>query len=916
MTAGDSEPDLESILVDCLDAHDRGDSARLRELLQRHADHERLIRSALAKLGVPAAAPPDRVPDPDADTSRAPGRTLGEFELLDEIGRGGMGVVYEARQRSLGRRVALKVLNPLFALDAAAVERFQREGRAAARLQHAGVVPIFAVGQHDGCHWYAMEFVVGAPLQRLLERLRSLAPADLDGAAVGRLVAELAGDADGFDDRAWRLGYVETMVGIAIQLADALESVHAHGIVHRDVKPSNILIRPDGRALLVDFGLCRVDADPALTRSGGMLGTPGYMAPEQAADARAADARSDGFALAATLYEALTLRRAFDGSSDAEVIRALHETDPPDVRRVRPGAPRDLDAVLARALEKRPERRYRSLAAFAADLRAMLRHEPVTASRLTALGRLGRWRRRQPLQATIAALLVAGVPTVAALGGALWARRPLVAIAEERLRVERVEQALLDGVLWLLGGAPERALEPLAVARAAAPSELEVAALEAYALARAGRSASAFERIAAWPGPWPRPATRARVEAACHAALADRDRADQLARGLPEPAGLVELTAAAFAAIAATRERMDREALGRAQRWLEHAALLTPRPRPHLCFVLAQVTFYTHDEVTARAVADALALHWPDAAGAVLARAYATHVFAPAAAVPLYERALTLGVPEAVVRLAESAALEATGALAQAAAMLAAIPRTAPDHPEALYSLGRLAFAERDLDVAEARWREALAERPDFVDVAIGLGNVLTRRGEPARVVELLSPFVEHHPDLVRLRNNLGEALVASGDPEGALPHFDHAITCDPDYDYAFAGKTAALLALGRAEAAQAVALDAARQRPERGPRWRALALLHLEHEAMPGRDLALAVDALRRAVALAASPGARQVYRYDLIRTLYAARRVAELRPELEALLAELADADDENSRRIVTNLRRIQAVGADAGR
>ncbi|TAH39584.1 MAG: tetratricopeptide repeat protein [Planctomycetota bacterium] len=317
----------------------------------------------------------------------AAGRVLGEFRLLRELGRGGMGVVWEAEQIPLRRTVALKLLPPEFGLHPVRLERFQREAEAGARVAHPGVVAIYGVGEHAGAHYIAQELVPGGrTLADEIARLRQRA--DLEPDHYRRLAERVA------------------------LVADALEALHQAGVIHRDVKPGNVLIAPDGRPKVNDFGLAHVEDALALTRTGDYAGTPFYMSPEQVAGGRGITARSDQFSLGAACYELLTLSRPFDGDSSQQVMDKIRSQDPPYPTRLRSGIPRELAAITMKALEKDPQRRYPSMAALAGDLRRFLRHEPVLARPPGPWERARKWVRRHPgpaLAAAAAALTFAAV---------------------------------------------------------------------------------------------------------------------------------------------------------------------------------------------------------------------------------------------------------------------------------------------------------------------------------------------------------------------------------------------------------------------------------------------------------------------------------------------------------------------------
>ncbi|MCO5171754.1 MAG: protein kinase [Planctomycetes bacterium] len=339
-----------------------------------------------------AAAPPRR-------------RTIGGHELLCELGRGGMGRVYRARDLRLGREVALKTLL-VFDADPETLARFEVEARAAARVQHPGVVAVHGAGVDDGVPWLAMQLVEGESLKARLAREGPLEPTHA--------------------------------AGVAEALARALGAAHAVGVLHRDLKPHNVLLAEDGAPLLTDFGLAkRLDTGgDAITVTGQVLGTPAYMAPEQAEGRQGAvDARTDVYGLGATLYEMLTGRPPFSGTSAVNVLAAVMGVDPTPPSALRPGVPPELEAICLMCLAKAPAARYPTAAALAADLRRLLDGEPVRARPEGRLRRLLRRARGQRAAVTRAAVW-GGVTVGAAvtLGGVTAAREA----AAERLAREWV----------------------------------------------------------------------------------------------------------------------------------------------------------------------------------------------------------------------------------------------------------------------------------------------------------------------------------------------------------------------------------------------------------------------------------------------------------------------------------------------
>ena len=356
---------------------------------------------------------------------------LGEFRLLREIGRGGMGVVYEAEQASLGRRVALKVLAATAGLDARQLARFQIEAQVAAALHHPHIVPIFAVGCDRGVHYYAMQLIEGRCLAELLN--------DSERPVERGAAADRGGDAATTSNPRSPLAPGDA-ARLTMQAAEALEHAHGLGVLHRDIKPGNLLVDGDRHLWVTDFGLARYQGVGDLTKTGDLLGTLRYMSPEQAAGGRILDPRTDIYSLGATLYELLTARPAFEGTDQQELRRQIAHVEPTPPRKLDPTIPRDLETIVVRAMAKEPHRRYATAAELADDLGRFLADRPILARRPSLAERVGRWsRRHRRATATAAALVV--LAAVASAGGMalLWkeqqrTRKALLTAQEARLR--------------------------------------------------------------------------------------------------------------------------------------------------------------------------------------------------------------------------------------------------------------------------------------------------------------------------------------------------------------------------------------------------------------------------------------------------------------------------------------------------
>lgn len=355
----------------------------------------------------------------------SPDQIFGAYRIDREVGRGGMGVVYEAVHIPLGKKVALKVLPIQEVREAEQLERFFREAKTAAGLHHTNIVPVFDVGQVDGTPYYAMEFIQGKGLDGIL---RSLASEPEEA----RLYAP-----DPFGSTA----YFRWVAGLGIQAAGALDHAHQRKVIHRDIKPSNLLLDENGVLWITDFGLARREKDPSLTHIGAILGTPRYMSPEQAQSAhRPTDHRTDIYSLGATLYELTTQSPAFEGRTSKEVVSDILGREPVPPSRINPSVPRDLETIVLKAMNKRMEDRYPSAEELRDDLNRWLRMEPIVARRIGLLGRTYRWCRRNPRVASLLALVV----FILCLGvlGITWQWQRAVSARIEEARARRQAEAM------------------------------------------------------------------------------------------------------------------------------------------------------------------------------------------------------------------------------------------------------------------------------------------------------------------------------------------------------------------------------------------------------------------------------------------------------------------------------------------
>jgi serine/threonine protein kinase len=491
---------LGQIADEFVEAFRRGQRPTVEEFARRYPEHADAIREFLPALVLMEKAKAvDGAPDqqrPAQASVAAPLRQLGDYEILREVGRGGMGVVYEAQQLSLGRHVAIKVPPPHALLDPRQLGRFQREARSAARLHHTNIVPVFGVGEQDGTHYYVMQFIAGLGLDVVLDELRHLRqprgkPTLAGGDAPGRTAAHVArgmltgefrqpeekdeggrmqaegrsqdasdssviGHPSSFSSATIHLPgpsgastlsesggqYWQSVARIGMQVADALAHAASQGVLHRDIKPSNLLLDDTGNVWVTDFGLAKAQSDSDnLTHTGDIVGTLRYMAPERFNGQ--GDVRSDVYSLGLTLYEMLALRPAFDETDRNRLVKQVMHDEPLRPRKVTPGVPRDLETVVLKAITRDPAHRYQTPAELADDLKRYVEDRPVRARRVGNAERLRRWCRRNPLPASLLAGIM--LVTLAGFAGVFWQWREAEAARKDETHQRGLADTLRQG---------------------------------------------------------------------------------------------------------------------------------------------------------------------------------------------------------------------------------------------------------------------------------------------------------------------------------------------------------------------------------------------------------------------------------------------------------------------------------------
>ncbi len=659
------------------------------------------------------------------------------YEILAELGRGGMGVVYKARQIRLGRFVALKMLLAGAHAGPGELARFQREAEALARLQHPHIVHVHEVGEHQGHPFFSLELVSGGSLDKRL-RGRPLPPAEA--------------------------------AGLTEALARAVQAAHDSGVLHRDLKPANVLLTADGVPKITDFGLAkRLDGSAGQTASGAILGTPSYMPPEQAyGEGKRVGPAADVYALGAILYELLTGRPPFVGVEAIDTLLQVTTQDPVAPSRLNGKVPRDLETICLKCLEKEPGKRYASAAALAEDLRRFRAGEPITARPVGRLGRLVRWARRRP---AVAALWAVGLAAVI-VGCAVWLWQVQARAAQEAVAAAALEQARgvadrlrpatgeglpTDPAVWSTAWAAARRAETLAEAGGDEETRRGLRALldEMDALERDRRMARRLEEIRLdQASPGKNQFNIAGAEPAYAKAFRDygtdpdtllvAEAADRL-RGRP----IREQLAAALDNWAMLRQDRPGGDPAAWRRLLMLAGAIDPNP-------------------TSRRLRDALVRGDAPAWKALAAGNPADRLPAPT-----------------LVLLGQT--LKRNGDLAGTVRLLRLAQRRYPADFWINRDLGHALLAMDPPAPAEAicYYTAALAVRPDSPGAYLNLGLALQQKGDLNESNACYREALRLKKDFAKVHNNLANNLMDQGDAAAALAHIEEALRLDRNFHLA-----------------------------------------------------------------------------------------------------------------------------------
>jgi serine/threonine protein kinase/tetratricopeptide (TPR) repeat protein len=835
-------------LIEQLSARlERGEPIDMEACLAAHPEHAEELRRLLPALDLlahysrsgPASFPPSVS---QGDTAEPPSRNLGDYRLIREVGRGGMGVVYEAEQISLGRRVALKVLPLAATMDPRHLQRFHNEARAAANLHHSNIVPVHGVGCEQGVHYFSMQFIDGRTLAQVIAQQRApqtshLSTIDHQQADANASTASPASPSTSTPPS--DAAYFRQVAQWGIQAAEALDYAHTLGVVHRDVKPANLIVDTTGRLWVTDFGLAQVQSDARLTMTGDLVGTLHYMSPEQALARRVPiDHRTDVYSLGATFYELLTLQPTFDGEDRQELLRQIAFEEPSRPRRLERGIPVELETIVLKALEKSPTDRYATAQEMADDLQRFLRDEPIRARRPPLWLQLRKWgRRHRPLVASLAVgmmtLLLVGVAMAIGYQRRLaeTERGVTAALVQAETHVEegdklidqperwqataRLAQAALEKAEELLAvgeatGSLTRRVENVraAVAAAVADSKLLVA-VDRIRLEEAtfkngrfddARAARLYAKVLADHGidlAAPEAAAarirESRVRDGLLASLADWHRITDDERERHQLEQVLDTAAPPEDFTTQWREairRRDGRAMARwalalpAQRL--PAAILCNRARE-----LGSVKEWAAAEQLLRTGLESKpGDFWLNHELGLVLLGQGPARAEEAVGYLRVARALRMDNPGAHLNLGR--ALQDKGDLEGAIQCYRAALRLDPNYVEAHTNLGTALYSKEDVDAAIAAYSEALRLDNNHPKAHVNLGVALCKKGKLEEAIAEYQTAIRLNDNSPEVHLDLGNALRDQGKLDVAIGEYQTAIQLEKDFDAVHHGRALA----------------------------------------------------------------------------------------------------------------------------
>jgi len=773
--AGAGDHRIVEILGDCIAKIEHQTQVVVEKFCEAHPSHAAAIRDRIDALRagglVDLPEPPYGEPSSwTASSSRATDgdspafERIGPYQPVAELGRGGQAVVLLAKDVRLDRSVALKVLRGFGPRPESVMTRFRREAEVASRLHHPGICAVYDAGVADGVPYIAMRYVEGVTLANKIALARAADPTG-PGSSTPRVD-------------------VHRMVEIIEKAARALHAAHEAGIIHRDVKPRNIMVTPENEPVILDFGLAGSTAGDAadLTRTGEVFGTPAYMSPEQVlADRGRLDRRTDVYSLAATLYECVTLACPHDAPTREALYHAIQSTEPADPSERNPHIPADLKVVLQVGLEKDRELRYSTALAFAEDLRRVREGAPITARPPGAFGRVMRWAARYPARAALVAVVAIGLPLIAGLGCFIAANRPAILAARQEALRQETEAYLEEGYFDIGHEFQSQAIAAFDQALACMPDSVEAVGGKALVLLEEHRARECIELL-------DRHQTMVRefpaflgLEADALRQLGRRGEAGRVEARIPDPSTAFGFFLEGSRLMRGCAHQPDKAVFRRAVEALAQAILTAPHARPIYHHQLAHATGHLAEERPARLAAQSLALRWTDSFRSWWRVGYALQGVDLDQAVSAFRKAVALKPDYFLAHYALGLSLLRMGASDRAVAPLEKAVELAPTDAEAHFSYGVALQKSGRLDEAIGAFERTIALDPDFALAHIQLGDSYLRQNRVDEAVTAYERAADLDPKSSVARSGLGMALSAKRLFPEAIAAYRSALALDPD---------------------------------------------------------------------------------------------------------------------------------------
>lgn len=748
-------------------------------------DESRIAREFLAVRDSPSTV---RLKGPESAMSGTGATRIGPYVIERELGRGGQSVVYLARDERLGRCVALKVLRSLGPGSEEVLQRFRREVAVTTRLAHPGICPVHDAGLDEGNAWIAMRYIEGEPLQHWLQASRAdNAGTTAEEASRESFVQDLITPPSTTTLLPARSVPGRTrlprILAVFEEAARALHAAHESGVVHRDVKPGNILVTRDDHAVILDFGLAGDElADATLTRTGDLFGTPAYMSPEQLSRGSVrTDRRTDVWSLGVALYESVAGARPFVEPTRERLFQSILDAEPLDPRRANPAITRDLRTVILCCIEKDRNLRYQTCDALGDDLRRVVEGRPVAARPVGVPGRLLRWGRREPALATLVLLLLLGLPSASILLTSWLKDRPL-ADAQKAIALQRHKDALVsEGALELADGSPGRALPLFEAANREPGGSPEGVAGIVLSLLELGRPGEALEALDV--GGSVLAGRRSGLLLRFHLleALGRSGEAALIQSDLPPFEDAIDYYVAAAGDLWRADAGGGSEAGSSALRHLSRAIDLAESPRAlyHQAAVDAAVSAVDTDAAARHA--EVLEFHWKDSPIAWHWAGYGWMHADPARAIAAYRRSLSLR-PASATWNNLGLALQGHGDMVKAIEAYRSAIAIRREDATAWFNLGNALREQGRADDAVAAYREAVSHRPAYAKAWANLGVVLTKLERHQDAIAAHQRAAELTPRDPMARFNLATAHRASGSLDAAILAYREAVAVAPGH--------------------------------------------------------------------------------------------------------------------------------------